>query len=203
MHFLKSSCCVLFLVGCAGGPNPWGGQDGETPFACQRIETSLAFDEVSSLGFSAADVFDTVDITPITSMAYDSGGATELTLGITPETTEVLFVVHEGCGFENLEISGVVDFQSADGAFDEHIEGTLIAPAIDDLRFDKSFHPDDLSGDFTLDTSETAGWSDLDLALSIEFTTSGTNGNLAWQGTQENGEAVMRQSTLIATWETD
>ena len=188
-------------VGCMGFVDD-GGQDGENPSLCQRVETALAYSDVSVLGFSAEELLDSVDTAATTPLLYADDTSTSLSMEIEVSTTDVLFVEHKGCG-SAVEIQGVLSLVSDDGQFNESMEVVFTGSALGELSSFVSVDPTSIQGSYSLDPSETTGLSELEISVRASFLQGGVIGEINWQGTEESGDTVIRHSNLIAYWETD
>ena len=122
---LPSRCALVLVLGCAACSASAGGQTGgeEPPGAdCSKDQITLGPSELSSDGFSAAQVLSALPPGSALPFVYDSGEATTLTAAVsyTGPTT-----YSRTC--QRLELGVSLAFATADGAYQERIPSTLTA----------------------------------------------------------------------------
>jgi hypothetical protein len=208
---------ALALDGCSlERPDPGGGQIGEEGTAhCEVVErTPLGRDEVSALGFSAAEVLAFAVGTFEDALVYEGGGSAALAVVITEGTEGT-----EGAGFElqhqELVVTGsgaaiepacpdqvaldvAVTFTTDDGVFAEAWDGALLAMSADQAWLTRdlagaagSFDPRDYAPAGS-DYDEVRAWLDLTVAPS------GLSGSVVGQGSGVIGDPDDPDSTAYA-----
>jgi hypothetical protein len=225
-----SLMAALLLGACLGGQT--GGETGadsptedETQYAgagCEEEVTPLAADEVSALGFSAADVALLVGESVTTPMVWldttDLGvqatvepGPSELTITIL-DSTDPRFVdaspkePEDGAAIEpaadcpdRVDVDVTLHITTADGALDETVSTTLHATSAELVDLVVPLDPTSLTGTFraTL-VSSTAELQNF--ALHTTYDSTGTNGELSATLTETDGEVAMATMVRFAEW---
>lgn len=198
MHYFPRVPAILLLLssaatGCVAEPEPEPSDlAGENGSSCVGTPTVLAVDEVSPLGFAAADVLSFAageHASPLfwreqgsesmVEVGPESGEST-LSVTITHAGGEIRYVDYEpaeGEGFEEdfsdcadqLEIEVMAQIGSGSGALAESIPVTLTATHDLLAHFSAAIEPEDIMGSMTvtsLDPQFDVGAIDLDVGIS-------------------------------------
>ncbi len=225
-----SLVAALLLGACLGGQT--GGETGgtwveenEPTFSgdgCEEQPTPLAEDEVSPLGFSAADVALLVGESVTTPMIWldttDRGveatvepGPSELTIAIL-DSTNPRFVdaspkePEDGPAIEpaadcpdRVDVDVTLRITTANGALDETVSATLHATDAELAELIVQLDPTSLTGTFSAtpvsSTAELQGF-----ALHTTYDPTGTSGELSATLTETDGELVSASLIRFAEW---
>jgi len=225
-----SLVAALLLGACLGGQT--GGETGGTRVVedqpafsgegCEEQSTPLAEDEVSPLGFSAADVALLVgestttpmvwlDTTALGVEATVQPGPSELTLTIL-DLTNPRFIdaspkePEDGAAIEpaadcpdRVDVDVTLRITTADGALDETVSTTLHATSAELVELSVPLEPTSLTGTFSAtpvsSTAELQGF-----ALHTTYDLTGTSGELSATLTQTDGEVASATMIRFAEW---
>lgn len=204
------------LVGCAGKTK--GDTVGEGS-SCDETRAPLALDEVSPLGFSAAELLARLPASETVPLTYSDASVTELTLTYAPAASaefvdlepkpsdgSIETLMYAVC--EDLVEVGVdVTLSTADGLFDEALEAPLRAMALDTASMRAELPLDAMGGTFSIDafTDETA-YTDASawalIVLGDGATTGDLHGQVSGGGDCEEGEVctAWAADVPIGTW---
>ncbi|MBX2802576.1 MAG: hypothetical protein KTR31_33155 [Myxococcales bacterium] len=218
---IRWTLAALALMGCdPDAINPGGQIGSETGAECKRVDgTSLALDEVSSLGFSPQEMLDLAAGTHVYTLRYGQlGTETELTVDVTHDTGAVEWVDYEvvypdngdtvlsepalDCG-DQVEIEIELGFSTADGAFAEVFDVRLQAAYAGEASVWQDL--EQLSGSFDPWDHAPAGndFDDMRAWLSATFEEGRSSGRIDGQGSGEDGEVAFAQSVDVGSWRSD
>ena len=221
---------ALLLSACLGGQTggetggTWNEEDQPTYAGegCVEQATPLAADEVSPLGFSAADVATLVGESVTTPMVWletaDLGveatvvpGPSELTLTIL-DLTNPRFVdaspeePEDGPAIEpaavcpdRVDIDVTLHIATADGALDETVSATLHATSAELVELLVPLDPTSLTGTFSV--AAVSATAELEsFALRSTYDPVGMSGELSATLTETDGEVAMATLIRFAEW---
>lgn len=206
------------LVGCTG-------KDGEeTSLAdaggCDETRTPLALDEVSALGFSAADLLGRLPASETVTLTYSDTTITELALTYAPAAAAsfvdlepkppsggvqtLAYIVCE----DFVEVEVDLTLVTADGVFDESLAGPLRATAVESASLRAELPLDGTNGTFSINTfTNETGYTDASAWVQVVLDNNGTRGDIHGQvsGEGENCEdgevcTAWVADVPIATW---
>ncbi|MDP2312190.1 MAG: hypothetical protein Q8P41_04740 [Pseudomonadota bacterium] len=170
---------LALLVPLAGCP---GDKVNEGP-SCESASTELALDEVTVLGFSAADVL--VNLAPHEDavLTWADGTVTDLSLDFAPGATarfiDLTEVPPTGSGptpaiaivcDDYVEIDVGLGFATADGAFAEDLATLMGATAADTAWIDEPLDLEALAGTFDLvPFVDAEDWDELSASIRVDL----------------------------------
>lgn len=205
---------TLLLTACPG-------KDLDEGAHCEDTPSTLAVDEVSPIGFAAADVLVFADGTHETSFdwAHHDPSALTLDLAADPETTRFVYseAVYPDDGAEHtlmavecpdrVEVDAVMGFTTADGRFAETWALTLIATEATAVGFDHEIDLDTVTGTWDILEDVTAeGYDELSAWARGTFDAAGTRGGVDGQASGgdpcEEGDTCSAWSEVVevGTW---
>lgn len=202
---------LLVLTAC-----PDGGKADEGPH-CEDTRTPIAFDEVTSLGFSANDKLAGVPLEEATRLLYADGVATDLTVGFAPAegayfvdseavypeggmTTDIGVICED-----RIEVEGMLAFATADGAFSESFASTLSASA-DSVSVHQELDLDGLNGSFDIvPFVQSEDYDALSAWIDVRFQDGASVGTISGQASGEDectGDecTAWAESVEVAEW---
>lgn len=209
------------LLGCAAEeeeqPAPPPGQIGGEPYACEpKAVQTLAIDETSPLGFSAADILGFAQGTHDAGFVWDAGGSTPMTLTV-PAPSEVRFADlglppvgdpqlygEIGCA-NHVELDVIVTLATGDGAFAETFDVILIAASTSRAAFSESVAPEAISGSYVFDERDPSTYDKVDfLTFNAMLDPTGANGDvnalLSHAASPGNDGVVSAENVTIGTF---
>lgn len=212
---------VLLLAACPTVEKPDDGLDSEGPH-CEDTSTAITFDEVTALGFSAADVLLSVPTAQTTEFAYVDDRSAVLDLGFTPGPT-AWFVASEAVypdsgeespaiGVEcedRVEIDGTFTFTTDDGAFAESFASTVAATG-SAVTLRQELDLDALAGTFDLAFYvQSSDWDELAAWIDVVFVGGASSGAVSGQASGEDecedGEECTAWAEMVevGSWSAD
>jgi hypothetical protein len=216
----------------AGKPSPQGGPAnrhdpaGEDLWSpCTYAYSDLAVDEISSLGFSAADLLASVGGERAETLTWIEGGAT---VGL---AFEVLYAgghvrlvdatpkepgddtsapedtggpAEDECP-DAITVEAALRFVTDDGGFAETIPVTLHAGSADGATLAGDVLVEDLEGTWTSDEYDPSEWEDLTVSVDASVEATSSSGELLLSGSQvlEEGDDVdtgVAFQGILAVW---
>ena len=213
MRTIFSASILLSLVACTDTTFP----GDEYPY-CAETATLVAFDEVTPLGTSAADVLAGIPASEQASFAYTNGASASaldvaFTAGAEARFVDSEAVYPEGgeqidiaviCE-DRIEIDGVLAFSTADGVFAEALDVVLTSSAEGTGIFE-SLDLENMGGTFDImDYSTATDVTDLGAWISISFADGQSEGVVEGQATTEeacDGDecSVSAESIMAGGW---
>ncbi|MDP2306537.1 MAG: hypothetical protein Q8P18_10990 [Pseudomonadota bacterium] len=192
----------------------------DTPI-CRSTRTEIALDEVTPLGFSAADVLAHLAPQEDAALRWADGTVTDLSLDFAPGTTarfvdgtvepptsgapmpEIAIVCDD-----YIEVDVAIGFATADGEFAEQLKSRIRAITADTGVIDAALALDALVGTFDLAPFvEAESWDDLTAWVHVDLTSDGrTRGYVAGTASGEEpcaeGEecTAWAEDVAVATW---
>ena len=163
--------------GRPGGTGRFGGQTGgEAGIRCNADVAlePLDFDALSPLGYSAAQIVNSLAHSYAATFTYADDRATQLAVRLASEGRSAYA---PGCS--RIEIDVVVGWSSADGAFDETLRGKLFAISPDAATFDVEVPSTDLVGSYADSHSAELGPPPLSFSFELQFTASAAHGSVS------------------------
>ncbi|MEJ7733021.1 MAG: hypothetical protein WKG00_27965 [Polyangiaceae bacterium] len=190
---LLVAVCAAALVGC-DSPQGGGQIGGEKTAGCYEVvSTPLALDEVSTLGFSAADALPTLEGPRTETLLWAKGGDTVLSLEALYVGGETRLVESEYRSYGQttpeldcppaIEIDLDLDFATADGQFAETWQATARADSAQSASF---FHDIDLgalTGTYQVTEVDPADYDSVSVFASVVFSGQAASGSLSGQAT--------------------
>lgn len=191
---LAALALALALPACSD-PQSGGQIGGEKVSGCYEVTgTVIALDEVSPLGFSAADALATnIEGDRTETMLWAKGGDTVLSLGVIHGGGETRFVESEYRAYGGdaepamdpcaaaIEIDIDVSFATADGAFAESWSGIVRAEAADRAAFWYDLDLGALAGTYQVTEVDPAEFDEIEASASILFQSGDASGSLTGQ----------------------
>jgi hypothetical protein len=215
---LLLAVCAPALVGC-DSPQGGGQIGGEKTAGCyELVSTPLGLDEVSPLGFSAADALPTIEGARTETLLWAKGGDTVLSLEALYVGGDTRFVESEYRSYGQtgapvldcppaIEIDLDLDFATADGAFAETWQGTARAESAQSATFFHDLDLDALAGTYQVTEVEPADFDAVSVFASVVFSGQSVSGSLSGQATFSDGErpgdddgSVSAQGFEVATF---
>ncbi|HTV25204.1 MAG TPA: hypothetical protein VMG12_41205 [Polyangiaceae bacterium] len=198
---------VWTSVGCGAGDDdtvdddgtvpPPGGQTGEETLGCRAVERQmLAWSELSSLGFSADNLLNTLGSESAARLSWSNGGGTSLTLGVERASARVEFQSREftsnSSGAEPAAEIGIdckdvvavpvtLSFSTADGAFAEAWPLTLLADSATHVNTSVRLDPNDVAGTFSVTQVDPNQYDDVRLFVDLTFADGAWTGSISGQ----------------------
>ncbi len=205
---------LALIFACSTGADDTGKQDGtdEAASSCDRTETSLSLDEVTPLGFSAAEVWAWLEGTHTTSFSLVEdeverdlaitvdavGTATWVDLEPAESTGGIEPAMEAWCP-DTLEIDAVVDFEVSDGSFAEQWTLALSVDQVEAASARLEVALDGLSGAYTVPEGMTEDCDTSNFVFEQSYSSGGgpsgelmlwcegTDGDVAWAGQDQLG----------------
>jgi len=176
-------------TGRPGGIGRFGGQTGgEASIHCSAdVELQpLAYDAVSPLGVSAAEIIRALAPSYAETFTYADDSATPLTVGLT-SAGQAAYA--PGCS--RIAIDVVVTWATADGAFDERLRGKLFALSPDVATLSVEVPVGDLAGSYPSRHAAELGPPPLSFSFELEFAPSAAHGSVSvLRGPPDNQDAL-------------
>jgi hypothetical protein len=176
-------------TGRPGGIGRFGGQTGgEAGIRCSAdVELEpLAFDTVSPLGYSAAEIVSALAPSYAASFTYADDSATPLTVGLA-SAGQAAYA--PGCS--RIAIDVVVAWSTADGAFDETLRGKLFALSPEAATLSVEVPAGDLAGSYPSRHAAELGPPPLSFSFELEFAPSAAHGSVsALRGPPDNQDSL-------------
>jgi hypothetical protein len=190
---------LLFALAAAGmlgcdSPQSGGQIGGEKTSGCyELVSTPLALDEVSPLGFSAADALASIEGPRTETLLWAKGGDTVLSLDALYVGGETRFVESEFRAYGEdgapqldcppaIEIDLDLGFDTADGALVETWRGTARAEATDRATFWHELDLEALIGTYQVTEVDPAEYDAVSVYASIVFNGQSVSGSLTGLG---------------------
>ena len=207
---------LFALVGCTGVDPFDGGQSGEEGIQCGAIATTeLGADEASVLGFGRTEVAALTEGAHATTLRYEAGGESALTLSVTLGDARFLDMdwIDDGTGelatpateigcADVVEVDASVGFSTEDGGFDETWDTALSAPMAELANFWVELDLDALGGSFVYTPDDT--YEAITAYAQGSFDTSGATGEISATGQQSEGSGddgtVSATNLSVASW---
>jgi hypothetical protein len=165
-------------------PGAESGVDAQTP-AGVELEP-LAFDTVSPLGYSAAEIVSALAPSYAASFTYADDSATPLTVGLA-SAGQAAYA--PGCS--RIAIDVVVAWSTADGAFDETLRGKLFALSPEAATLSVEVPAGDLAGSYPSRHAAELGPPPLSFSFELEFAPSAAHGSVsALRGPPDNQDSL-------------
>ncbi len=189
---LTSATALSLLTGC----HPKNG-DAKYP-VCVDTPTAVAPDDISPGGFSATDVLAVTTGPREETLTWHDQTTTPLTLEVVSDGAGSQWIdsvadytgVSIDIGIEcpsRLEIPATLDFATADGAFAEHFDVTLVARTVDAAELHVNLMDSALSGSFDPTDWPTDDYDSMEMGLNAAFDASGDSGTIAGSTLQDEG----------------
>jgi len=215
---MPRSLAILFVAavisGCSGTSAHTGGQTGEETVGCLPVSSrTLAVDEASPLGFSAADVLTTASGPHGATLTWAKGGDTPVTVNITARDGVIEYQDREwrddGSGTEEAPAIGAscpdvvvipvrLELATEDGAFDEVFDISLEATAVDTSSAWLELDLDALAGTYTVTEVDPSQYEEVSAFLSVQLAGAAVHGSVDGQATGTSGEVAFADNFSIA-----
>lgn len=188
-------------------------QGEDTLGGCDDASSPIAGDESSPLGFAPSELLDNVAKTYEDTMVWEDGTTTALTLTVTYTDGDMFFVDSEPSQDTNgtdlaaicddrLEIGVTVEFQTADGAFDESWDLKLISLVSNEASINQELDLDGLSGSYSLRALNPADYDEVKAWVTATLTSDGSQGEVSEQGSKVEGETASATMGVAGAWPT-
>lgn len=203
------SSLLLPLGACTTSPDHHHDDDGNEGAyeSCEETVTVLeSVDEVSALGFAAADVLSFAEGSHQSAIHWHPGdiqfgpetGEGELSVDVAYDGGEIRFVDAEpkgGEGFggdcpDRLEIDADVSMTTSGGALDEHFVGTIQAMRSNVATILEKREPDEFEGALEVESVDIENGEATAITLGIGLSTFGIFGSIDGGIQVEDGDAV-------------
>lgn len=182
--------------------------------SCDETRTTLTRDEVSSLGFSAGQLLDSMSNALEVPFLWTSGSQTTLHLQVAYSDGIINFVDAEPKPSEEgtytdgaaaicddyVEVGVTLSFKTDDGAFDESFD--LKLQSFDGLSatFGVDLLPDSLNGSYELTIENPEQYDEVTAYLNGSISGTSSAGKLYEQGSKVDGETASATAYDAATW---
>ncbi|MBM4369761.1 MAG: hypothetical protein FJ102_26360 [Deltaproteobacteria bacterium] len=207
---------LALILACNLDADDTGNKDGadEAASSCDRVETSLPLDEVTPLGFAAAEVWAWLEGTHSTSFSLvedeserdvaitvDSlGTATWVDLEPAESSGGIEPAIDEVCA-DSLEIDGTIDFVVSDGTFDEEWTVALSVDQVAAASARLEVALDGLSGSYTVPGGMTDGCDTSNFVFEMGFSQGGgPSGELMLWCEGSDGDVAWAGQDLLGSW---
>ncbi len=217
---MRTLACVATLLGlatgCLGGQTGSESEVGGAPVAeCVDATRSLAWDERSPLGFSAAEVWPSVagsrnvrlswsDALAPASVAPEAGDV-DLTITVSTPIGQPRWIHSVGrsvgesaCPEDRLAFEAEVSFSTSPGALNETFAATFVSTDPGNARFAVSLPLVDLTGSFQV--TPNSGYTTQALLVEAEFSANQTSGALRGELQSSNDPAEAPKLASYACW---
>ncbi len=207
---------LAFILACTIDADDTGNKDGadEAAASCDRTETSLSLDEVTPLGFSAAEVWAWLEGTHVTSFSLvedeverdvtiavaSLGTATWVDLEPAESSGGIEPAIEAECN-DSMEIDAGVGFDVSDGSF---AESWTLALAVDQVaaaggRVEVAL--DGLTGSYTVPEGMTEGCDTSNFVFELSFSSGGgPSGELMLWCEGSDGDVAWASQDQLGTW---
>lgn len=206
-------CVVAGLGASLVGCGTLGDNEAMT-LGCEETRTALTAEEVSALGFSAAEVMTNVEGQFLETLTWEAGGSSVLDLAITVDTSQLFYVdskVEEPVEGETytdayplcepyVELGATVDFETTDGLFAESWDLKLAAFTADGVTFNLQLDPAELAGTYTFTALDPSEYDEVWMNINGEVMFGATSGEVYEGGEKVDGETASATLGLAGSW---
>lgn len=215
--FLLPLLSLPLGLACGDKDDDTGGNEYWSPH-CDVTETALAFDEVSPLGFSAAELATGIGSALSADLSWSAGGSTPLSLGLAWASDAVFVDLEEApvpdgvtdvpaigviCD-DYLEVGATLSLDSDDGLLAESLSIDLQALQVDAATFSADVVEGDFSDPAIFDPFDVKDATSQGPRLSGSFFAGGgSDGVIGWFSEGSDGEVAWASIDTVASWSSD